>query len=123
MHRLARQNSLAVPPQLQESTSRILHTEREKQKQHKPASAAKLWRIAASKALHGSRQHQHYRDHIGVAEREHMSEVDIFDGDSVRRGRGEAEGQGKREVSQEREGDLLTIHPGVDGRLKDVARA
>jgi 5'-nucleotidase len=58
-----------------------------------------------------------------VAEREHMSDVDTFDGGSVRRGRGEADEKGKREVSQEREGDLLTIHPEVDGRLKDIARA
>ena len=28
----------------------------------------------------------------------------------------------KREVSEEREGDLLTIHPEVDGRLRDVGR-
>jgi hypothetical protein len=52
-----------------------------------------------------------------------MSDVDTFDGGSVRRGRGEADEKGKREVSQEREGDLLTIHPEVDGRLKDIARA
>jgi 5'-nucleotidase len=96
-----------------------------------------LWRLAASRALHSTRTQQHYRDHIGVAEREHMSEVDCFDGAEMRgrsAGHGKGNGNGKkvgqdkdekndpRKVSKEREGDLLTINPEVDGRFRDVGR-
>ncbi|GJE86791.1 bifunctional metallophosphatase/5'-nucleotidase [Phanerochaete sordida] len=82
-----------------------------------PRTAASRWRAAAARALRWSRGH--YRDHLRVAEQEHMSPVDCFDGGSVRR-RGHAEqAQESVDVSEE---DLVTIHPVVDGRFKDEGR-
>ncbi|KAH9946326.1 Metallo-dependent phosphatase [Epithele typhae] len=80
-----------------------------------------MWRRVAGMALRWSRGH--YRDHFRVTGREHMSDVDCFDGARMRRGR--AEGEQKPKEDEELNGadeDLLVIHPVVDGRLKDEGR-
>lgn len=60
-----------------------------------------------------------------------MSEVDCFDGETMRRKWGASgPGDGKEEKSQggtdsrtTDEEDLLHIHPVLDGRFKDIGRA
>jgi 5'-nucleotidase len=112
VHRLARKSSVDASADCDAHTARIVHAERIKAAAHRRPE--RLWRLAASRALHATRAPAHYRDHIGVAEREHMHAVDGFEG-----GKGAQKGAG----DAEHEGDLLTIHPEVDGRLEDVGRA
>ncbi|OCH95318.1 Metallo-dependent phosphatase [Obba rivulosa] len=80
------------------------------------------WRQAAGRALRWSRAH--YRELIGVAGREHMSGVDCVNGEVIR---GAASRVGddtpEEEPDVDTEEDLPTIHPVVDGRLKDEGRA
>ena len=81
------------------------------------------WKRAAQLALRWSRAH--YKDHITVTEKEHMSEVDCFDGARVRKGRFEREAEKEPLEDEELDGadeDLAVIHPVVDGRLKDEGR-
>jgi 5'-nucleotidase len=122
VHRMARQDSFAEPGHLDTDTHRILHRERGRQAEHAhaPVEPATHWRLAASRALHGTRAPAHYRDHIGVTEREHMSAVDCFDGAAARGG---APQPASGEEGTDEGHDLLTIHPEVDGRLEDVGRA
>ncbi|CDO69028.1 hypothetical protein BN946_scf184834.g35 [Trametes cinnabarina] len=91
-----------------------------------------MWRRVAGAALRWSRGH--YRDHLRVSGREHMSEVDCFDGDRMRKGEFEKDNMKRpeKELSAEKEQpseefdgseeDLVVIHPIVDGRLKDEGR-
>ncbi|KAF8431807.1 Metallo-dependent phosphatase-like protein [Boletus edulis BED1] len=64
------------------------------------------------------RSRMHYQDHFNITAREHMSCVDCYDGTKVRRGN-----DGKNGHEKTYKGDLLVIHPVVDGRFKDVARS
>ena len=77
------------------------------------------WKHAARLALRWSRTH--YKDHIRVTEKEHMSGVDCFDGSSVRNRKayGETKLKETLDVSEE---DIITIHPFIDGRFKDEGR-
>ena len=84
------------------------------------------WRQALSSALRWPRTH--YREHIRVAGREHMSDVDCFNGqamrnsDSMMQGLNESAGRsGGAERGRETD-DLVVIHPVLDGRLKDEGR-
>ena len=94
-----------------------------------------MWRRVAGIALRWSRGH--YRDHMRISGREHMSEVDCFDGEKMRKGRfGRDQAKKVEEGAMDKEGkdgeenaeltgseeDLATIHPVVDGRLKDEGR-
>ena len=96
-----------------------------------PSRISDMWKRAAGAALRWSRGH--YRDNLRISGREHMSDVDCFDGAKVRKGRFEREekvwdprkDQRKREEDVELTGleeDLVTIFPVVDGRLKDEGR-
>jgi 5'-nucleotidase len=90
--------------------------QREQTRQHKLASRAKMeWKQAASLAIRHIRSKRHYQDNISVANSEHMSNVDVFDGSKMRCGKTEG---GEGEVDE----DLLQIHPVVDGRFKDIGR-
>ncbi|KAG6812759.1 hypothetical protein H0H92_000674 [Tricholoma furcatifolium] len=81
-------------------------------------SAAQNWQRAAKLALQWSRKPRlHYQDHLSVCMTEHMSPVDAYDGQSVRKG----EDQKKKHHAFEEE-DLVVIHPEIDGRLKNVAK-
>ena len=89
-----------------------------------------MWRRVAGLALRWSRGH--YRDNMRVSGREHMSDVDCFDGARMRKGefdeevtKGLGNTNAKDHESVELSGaeeDLLTISPVVDGRLKDEGR-
>ena len=70
----------------------------------------------ARKALKHSREH--IGDALNVGAREHMSGVDCYDGQKARTGEESGKGGGMKKL----EGDLITIRPAVDGRLKDKGR-
>lgn len=119
VHRMARSMDSSGTGTLNSNTLRIISRERGRQAQHRPSLATLHWRLVVSKVLHNTRVGKHYADHISVTEREHMSPVDCFDGAAMR---GEQTQEGKKGEGQENESDLLTIHPEVDGRLKDKGR-
>ncbi|KAI0747874.1 Metallo-dependent phosphatase [Daedaleopsis nitida] len=90
-----------------------------------------IWRRVAGLALRWSRGH--YRDNLRITGREHMSDVDCFDGASMRKGRferdfkktkagGKVDKEGGNAELNGVEEDLATIQPIVDGRLKDEGR-
>lgn len=96
-----------------------------------PSRIGDMWRRVAGAALRWSRGH--YRDNLRISAREHMSDVDCFDGAKVRKGRFKREEakvqddvkESKKEEPTELTGfeeDLVTIFPVVDGRLKDEGR-
>lgn len=92
-----------------------------------PSRIGDIWRRVAGAALHWSRGH--YRDNLRISGREHMSDVDCFDGAKVRKGRFEREEAKVQDEAKESKGegegfeeDLVTIFPVVDGRLKDEGR-
>ena len=96
-----------------------------------PSRISDMWKRVAGAALRWSRGH--YRDNLRISGREHMSDVDCFDGAKMRKGRFEREEgkvhdkvkEGKGEDDVELTGleeDLVTIFPMVDGRLKDEGR-
>lgn len=117
VHRMARLDS-SPTSLLNPRSPRIISLERGRQEEHRPSQAARHWRLVASKVLHKTRAGKHYTDHIGITEREHMSNVDCFDGATMR---GQSKEEEKTEDSEE-ESDLLTISPAVDDRLKDEGR-
>lgn len=122
---MARNASSTETGSLSSDTLRIISRERGRQAKHRPSLAAMHWRLAASKVLHKTRAGVHYADHIGVTEREHMSDVDCFDGASMRGAGSKSESRQTKGAAEadEAESDLLTIHPEVDGRLKDEGRS
>lgn len=103
---------------LHEDTKAIIGKERERRERHgthAQSKAAQQWQHAAALALR-SGSHAHYKDQINISAREHMSEVDCFDGGKARKG-------GVDHEDNYGEEDLPTIHPTVDGRLKNEAGA
>ncbi|KAG6874324.1 hypothetical protein C0995_001549 [Termitomyces sp. Mi166 len=87
-------------------------------KAHEEFAVAEHWKRAAKLVVQWWRRSRlHYRDQLSVCTTEHMSPVDAYDGQSIRRGEGRAR---KRWAFNEE--DLITIHPEIDGRLKDIAR-
>ena len=88
------------------------------------------WKLAASLVIKSIRSKRHYQETLSVAQVEHMTDVDCFDGEKMRREWGapqaqEAkEGKGQDEKSSHKDGeDLLRIHPVLDGRFNDIGRA
>lgn len=101
---------------IQSDTEAII--QREKTHQHRSQNKAQMrWKQATSHAIKAVRSKRHYQDTMAIAQKEHMSDVDTFDGDKMMRG-GKAGG-----VQEEGDDDLLVIHPVIDGRMKDVGRA
>ena len=91
--------------------------------------ALENWKKAASLVSHRLRSTRHYRDHIHITNKEHMSSVDCFDGALARKAGQDIDGtedDGQGEVEEEdmnvTKKNLLVVHPVVDGRLKDEAR-
>lgn len=123
-------------PHLHPDTHEIIASERRRQKkQHdkhrahrQPSNAEKNWVKAISYALHSARSSKHYRDHINVSAKEHMSGVDCFDGESVRKVDHRDKDESGKENQEEKkdkvfnEEDMLVAHPVVDGRLRNVGR-
>ena len=86
--------------------------------------ARKHWRQAIEGVQNMIHSPSHFRIPFMLANREHMSEIDCFDGHSTRHN-GPAgvkslhACEGKTSIERE---DLFTITPLVDGRLKDIGR-
>ena len=87
------------------------------------------WKLAASLVIKSIRSKRHYQETLSVAQVEHMSDVDCFDGEKMRKEWGSQtqeakEGKGQNENSSRSadEEDLLQIHPVLDGRLEDIGR-
>jgi len=75
------------------------------------------WKHFAGLALRRSRSKAHYEDQINVCTREHVSCVDPYDGQSIRRG------QTSKDKEDSKTGeDLLVVSPSVDGRLRNEAQ-
>jgi len=141
VNRMARLASQVHLEHLHPDTSELISRERGRQERHArharsksrtrlehPRSPSKggistKWRQAAGRALRWSRAH--YRELIGVSGREHMSGVDCIDGEVIRSATAQFSNEKvkKEEQDADAEEDLPTIHPVVDGRLKDEGRA
>ncbi|KAG6820781.1 hypothetical protein H0H93_011546 [Arthromyces matolae] len=76
--------------------------------------ASEHWRKAKKLAIRWSRSH--YKDQLAVCSMEHMSQVDAFDGGNIRKGLKQT-----KKASAYDENHLLTLHPEIDGRLKNIA--
>ena len=125
VQRMARMESQErIEKLLNQATNEVIHREQARQEHYRKSTLKRdvisKWKHAAHLAVRWSRAH--YKDHIRVTEKEHMSSVDCFDGGSMR-GRKpnlEPEQEEKLDVSEE---DLVVIHPVVDGRMKDEGRS
>ncbi|KII88925.1 hypothetical protein PLICRDRAFT_175177 [Plicaturopsis crispa FD-325 SS-3] len=110
-----------IPEPLRSSTNLAIDREKALRARHPKRSdsqTSQRWKHAASLAIHWSRSRLHYQEHINVSAQEHMSDVDCFDGAQARSGQA-GEAKEDTELSEE---DLITVHPSVDGRLKDEGR-
>lgn len=93
----------------------------EKRVSHDAHERARLhWKLAIEDVRATLHAPSHYRGPLSIAAREHMTDVDCFDGERIRGGQ-KAIGAG--DVVKEDEEDLLVITPFADGRLKDVGRS
>ncbi|KAI0317293.1 Metallo-dependent phosphatase-like protein [Amylostereum chailletii] len=107
---------------LHPDTHAVIAHEREALQRRKPhySRALEHWQRATSAIIQHRRSKRHYRDHIGVSAKEHMSTVDCFDGAKARTLEGSEDEEKSNEGSKEH---LLVAHPVVDGRLKDEGRS
>jgi len=80
----------------------------------KLSTATQHWRKAANDVLRT--QSEHYREKLQICMTEHMSPVDAFDGQNMRKGL-----ESKTRPSNFWQEDLPVFTPTVDGRLKNVA--
>ena len=103
---------------LHPETHTIIKKARQLREDTARSRAVEHWKHAAVLAVHHARSKAHYMDRIAVSHNEHMSGVDCFNGHQARKG-----SIGEDDKGDNEEGDLLVIHPTVDGRLKDEGRA
>ncbi|KAG5718664.1 Trifunctional nucleotide phosphoesterase protein YfkN [Termitomyces sp. T112] len=90
---------------------------RRTRKAHEESVVAEHWKRAAKLAVQWSRRSRlHYQDQLSICTTEHMSPVDAYDGQSIRR-----EGQTRKRWTFNEE-EMITVHPEIDGRLKDIAK-
>jgi len=113
---------------LDSGTHNVIARERKlREKGNRHRNPSEHLRQAFSSVVHKLRSRKHYRDHINVTAKEHMSTVDCFDGAKIRKlDDGQDDGQDEKSSVHGKglnaDKDLLVVHPYVDGRLKDVAR-
>ena len=109
-----------------------LIVQRERKRSQRMQNQGKMhWKLATSLVIKSIRSKGHYQANLSVTQVEHMSEVDCFDGETMRNKWGasrpgdgkEEKGQGGTNYRMTDEEDLLQIHPVLDGRFKDVGRA
>ena len=109
-----------------------LIVQRERKRSQRLQNPGKMqWKLAASLVIKSIRSKKHYQANLSVPQFEHMSEVDCFDGETMRRKWGvsqqqdtkEGKDQGRSNSRTPDEEDLLHIHPVLDGRFKDIGRA
>jgi 5'-nucleotidase len=105
-----------------------LIVQRERNRSQRLQNQGKMhWKLATSLVIKSIRSKRHYQANLSVAQVEHMSEVDCFDGEKMRRkwgvqGTKEEKDQGGGNSRAPDEEDLLLIHPVLDGRFKDIGR-
>ncbi|EPQ58734.1 hypothetical protein GLOTRDRAFT_104166 [Gloeophyllum trabeum ATCC 11539] len=115
VNKMIRQGKESDAYHLHSDTGRIVRREKARKEESSGRSrAAHNWQHLADLVTHRSRSREHYKNQIGISSREHMSEVDCFNNETLRSLDG-SEDDGAQ-------GDLLVVHPEVDGRLKDVGR-
>ncbi|KAI0048198.1 Metallo-dependent phosphatase [Auriscalpium vulgare] len=115
--RLARYNH--SNEHLHQETHRIVNHARAHQTQlsaHAHSRATERWHHA----VRWARSKRHYQDHINVSAKEHMSDVDCFDG--ARQRAGQPQPARDEETDKGPNDHLITVHPIRDGRLHDEAR-
>jgi 5'-nucleotidase len=110
---------------LNSATKGVIEREQARQDKHRKdaqSSVANKWRHALRLAVRWSRAH--YKDSIHVTSKEHMSDVDCFNGSGARAStHDEPEKDGEEHGGHDHgEEDLILIHPVIDGRLKDEGR-
>lgn len=128
MSRLARESAFSQTF-MQSGTEMII--QRERKRSQRLQNQGKIhWKLAASLVIKSIRSKRHYQETLSVAQVEHMSDVDCFDGEKMRRewgaqtqGAEEEKGQGPKDPQSKDEEDLLHIVPVLDGRLTDIGRA
>lgn len=99
------------------STDTLGAISRAKQRNEKGRSSSEVankWKRGAELALKASKQYHH--DKLKTSRTEHLSVIDPFDGEKIRRGK-----EPQDEIEETPDEDLLVISPVVDGRLKDIA--
>jgi len=129
MSRLARDNA-ASRTFIQADTEVIVQRER-KRSQRLQNPGKMHWKLAASLVIKSIRSKRHYQENLSITQVEHMSEVDCFDGEKMRRkwGAPRTEEAGEEKSQDEKspritdEDDLLQIHPVLDARFEDIGRA
>ena len=89
------------------------HRKREGNGEHH-AKIVLQWKHAMDVVHRHRRSKRHCQDTFQVSAKEHMSSVDVYDGQDARTGLGD-----KKETD---DNDLLIISPFIDGRLKDEGR-
>lgn len=128
MSRLARENALSQTF-MRADTEAIVQRER-KRSQRLQNPGKMHWKLASSLVIKSIRSKRHYQENLSVTQVEHMSDVDCFDGETMRKKWGAPQvREAKEEKSREQkdspatdEADLLQIHPVLDGRFEDVGR-
>jgi 5'-nucleotidase len=107
---------------IRSDTESVVQRERNRRQQYN--NRAKLhWKQATALAIRWIRSRRHYQDNLSIAQNEHMSSVDCFDGRQMRGGaEGDANAVGEKNNEGQKDEDLLQIHPIVDGRFRDVGR-
>ncbi|KAF7983055.1 hypothetical protein HWV62_23947 [Athelia sp. TMB] len=114
--KMARLNHVSMD-HLHPETHSIIKKARQLREESARSRAVEHWKHAAVLAVRHARSKAHYMDRIAVSHKEHMSGVDCFNGHQARKG-----SIGEDDKGDNEEGDLLIIHPTVDGRLKDEGR-
>ena len=128
MSRLARESAFSQTF-MQSGTEMII--QRERKRSQRLQNPKMHWKLATSLVVKSIRSKRHYQETLSVAQVEHMSDVDCFDGEKMRKewgspqAQGAEEGKGRDENDSRNrdEDDLLHIIPVLDGRLTDVGRA
>ncbi|KAI0683632.1 Metallo-dependent phosphatase [Cytidiella melzeri] len=111
---------------LDSATKGLIEREQARQDRYKKSArrdAVSKWRHAMHLAVRWSRAH--YKDSIHITTKEHMSDVDCFDGSKARASTHDQEDAIGEQVQNQQLGeeDLVIIHPVIDGRLKDEGRS
>lgn len=90
------------------------------------ARARARWLDVGRKVIaQASRQHnkQAIHDALKAAKTEHMTDVDVYDGERARTGKSVEEVlKEQREEEEDAELDLVEVAPVVDGRLRNVGK-
>ena len=107
--------------------------QRERKRSQRLQNPKMHWKLATSLVIKSIRSKRHYQDNLSVPQVEHMSEVDVFDGEQMRRRWGAPQPDDTNSEKEKEPGeansrtkdeeDLLHIHPVLDGRFKDIGRA